>query len=426
MGKHKNKSNSVADINSGTLTLLEQVLILVWREQRISRADIARKLGLSRSTVSDIVKDLLTAGLISERGSGESSGGRRPILLEFHDDARIVLGIDIGATHVRATIIDLRGKVLVTEERPFPVRMDPEGTRELVISISEYCLEDIDNGHARLLGIGVALPSPVDPDHPEWLSEVLIPAWRGRTELEELKEHFKVPILIDNDANLGGLAEKLYGAGRGVEDLCYLKFSYGIGAGFILNGDIYRGSGGLAGEIGHLVVDPDGPECVCGLKGCLVTLAGGQAMERHAAESIQGYPRSLLKSRTLEYETILQSALMGDTLATKLIRESALHTGRALSGWINVMNPERVIIGGSMARMGNMLLDVIRAEAERCQLSAGLRPTDIRIAELGEIAESIGAAALALESIFASPGFYQDKLTGAGAVEAVPETADSK
>ncbi len=388
--------------------LPETVLRLMWREKVMSRAEIARRLGLSRSTVSELMKQLLRSGLIKEVGSGASSGGRRPILIEFQHDARVIVGVDIGATHVRATVIDLLGRQLVTEERPHPVRRDPEGTRSLVFDITESCLNKVEGGLDRLLSIGVALPSPVDPEHPEWLSEIVIPAWQGRTELDRLKEHFGVPVYVDNDANLGALAELLWGAGRGVDDLCYLKVSYGVGAGFILHGEIYRGAGGVAGEMGHMSVDPQGPQCICGLKGCLVTLVGGAALEQKLRELLPDHPRSQLVGSEPDIDKLQQAAIDGDPLATKLIQESAKHLGRAIASWINMLNPGRIIMGGSMARLGDSLLGFVRQEVDRCNLVNGVYRTEIRIAELGDLAESVGAAALALEAVFSEPGFYQN------------------
>lgn len=187
---------------------LSEVLRLVWQEREISRADIARRRALSRSTVSVIVEELLGLGLIREVGAGESRGGRRPIVLQFDDAAAVILGIDLGATHVAAILTDLRGGVLAWQHRKHGVRDDPVGALALVNELAEACLEAWGGSRRLLLGAGMAVPSPVDPARPDLLSSVVMPAWRDVPVGKGLRRRFRVPVLVDNDANLGALAER--------------------------------------------------------------------------------------------------------------------------------------------------------------------------------------------------------------------------
>ena len=210
---HRITSNAETQIDQQSeLSLKDSVLRLIWREHQISRAEISRQLDLSRSTVTDIIKELLPTGLVTEVGNGESSGGRKPILLEFQDDAKVILGIDIGATHVSAAMTNFRGKLLVWKEKKYPVREDSEGTYNLIDELCTECLSTLNFGSEMLLSIGVSVPSPVDPIHPEYLSETIIPAWHGKSGLERLREKYGVPVYLDNDANLGALAEHWWGA----------------------------------------------------------------------------------------------------------------------------------------------------------------------------------------------------------------------
>jgi len=254
---------------------------LIWQERRISRAEIARRADLSRSTVSEIVSEILPMGLVSEIGEGPSAGGRRPILLEFRDDAFVILGVEMGASHVAVALTDLRGKVLYSESVDQPVRTDPEGTRSVIDRLCETCLEQTDR---PLLGIGVAAPCPIDPSNPDELSPVVLPDWNGHLGLEPLAEKHGVPLMVDNDANLGALAEQWWGLGRDFDDMAYIKVATGIGSGHVIGGEIYRGATGVAGEIGHTSVDPKGKACICGLRGCLVTLVGGAALIERVKE----------------------------------------------------------------------------------------------------------------------------------------------
>jgi glucokinase-like ROK family protein len=387
--------------------LADRVLQLAWQERRISRAEIAHRTGLSRSTVSEIVDDLLKTGLVAEVGTGRSRGGRRPIVLGFQDEARGILGVDIGATHVAVALTDLRGRVLMWKEKAHPVRSDPEGTRALVTDLCDACLATWSRKSRQLLSVGVAVPSPVDPLHPEWLSEAAIPAWHGRNELERLHNRYGVPVYVDNDANVGALAEHWWGAGRGIDDLIYMKLAYGIGAGYILGGELYRGAGGVAGEMGHMPIDRHGPPCVCGLNGCLATYVGAEALSARAAALLAEHPDSQLAHREPTVSAIEDAALAGDVLALQVVKEAAENLSIAVAGWLNLMKPTLVVLGGGLARLGDLLLEPIREKVRRYLLAGAAASARIRTSELGPKAVAIGAATLALDAAFADPNILR-------------------
>lgn len=399
---HIGPVGAAQDVQKRRRPLAESVLRLIWHEKQTTRADIARYTDLSRSTVSEIIDFLLKTGLVTEAGAGRSSGGRRPIVLEFQDQARVILGVDLGATHVSVALTDLRGRVLVWKERKHPVRTDPEGTRRVVFSLCDECLAEWGGGVDRLLRIGMAVPSPVDPVNPKWLSERVIPAWRGESGLEKLEERFGVPVHLDNDANLGALAEHWWGAGRGVDDLIYIKMSHGIGAGYILNGEIYRGAGGVAGEFGHLPIDPAGEKCVCGLRGCLATFVSGPALTTRIARLSGKYRKSPLLGRDVELMEIGLAAHAGDTLAVRLVKEVAEYLAIAIAGWFNLMNPQLVVLGGDLVAVGDTILNSLRDKVAPATLVTSA-VADIRMSELGSRAIAIGAATLALEAVLSDP-----------------------
>jgi predicted NBD/HSP70 family sugar kinase len=378
-----------------------QLLRLIWRERRISRADLARRTGLARSTVSEIVDDLLGTGLVSEGGAGESRGGRRPIVLQFEDDAYGLVGVDVGAAHVAVALTNLRGQVLAWEERPHGVRDDPDGTRALVSRLVDACLARWGKGPERLAGLGVAVPCPVDPRHPGALSELVMPAWKGRLGLEPLGERLGAPVLVDNDANLGALAERWWGAGREVEDFAFLKVATGVGSGHIIGGRIYRGSSGTAGEIGHLAIDPHGPRCVCGLRGCLTTFVGTHALLARAAALAPSHPGSPLARGPATIGALVDAALAGDPLAREVVREAGETLGIAVAGMLNLMNPARVIIGGGLARLGDLLLEPLRATVRSRTLMHSLDAAEIVASALGAQDVAVGAATLALQEALA-------------------------
>lgn len=391
---------------------LDGVLQLLWRERQISRAEIARRTGLSRSTVSEIVGELLKTRLVAEVGDGPSQGGRRPIVLQFQDDAYAVLGIDLGAAHVSVALANLRGQLIAWEHRSHPVRTDPEGAASLMEELSEACLREWKLGTDRLVGIGVAVPSPVDPRNPDRVSDTVMPAWQGHDVGGALRARFRVPVFVDNDANLAALAEHWWGAGRGIDDFTYVKVATGVGAGHIIRGQIFRGAHGIAGEIGHLAIDPKGELCICGLRGCLATRVGSRALVARASALLPEFPGSALAGREVTITAIEDAALVGDPLALKVVGEAADYLGIAVAGMLNLMNPARVIIGGGLARLGELLLSAIRRSVGNRTLLSSIDPTEIVTGELGARAVAIGAATLVLQTALADLRHFRTAAAG--------------
>lgn len=377
--------------------LLQSLLRLIWREHRISRAEIARRTGLSRSTVTEIVDELLPTGLVAEVGIGPSRGGRPPIVLEFHYEAGCILGVDMGAAHVAVVLTDLRGNVQAWQHRAHPVRTDPDGTRALIAELCAACLAERPGSRRLLVGVGVAVPCPVDPEHPDRFSEVVLPDWHGRGGLRPLASRFRVPLFVDNDANLGALAEHWWGAGRGIDDFAYVKVATGVGSGHFIQGKVYSGATGIAGEIGHLTIDPQGKPCVCGLRGCLATLVGAPALVERAGELRDRYPRSPLAGDLPTIERIEDAALAGDPLALQIVSEAAGHLGIAIAGLLNLMNPRLVILGGGLARVGDLLLAPLRDVIRKQTLVSSLAVADVTTSALGPRSIAIGAATFVLD-----------------------------
>jgi predicted NBD/HSP70 family sugar kinase len=369
------------------------LLNMIWRERQISRAEIARRTELSPSTVSAIVADLEHSGLVRNIGAGVSRGGRRPTLIGFCDDAFSIVGVELGATHVTAILTDLRGRVRTHRRTPHAVRDDPKGTLQKVKELVQECLETERVPKRSVLGMGVAVPSPVHPSTPGKLSPLLVPAWRDHDVQEWLKSAFGMPVFVDNDANLGALSECYWGAGVGGKDLAYIKLATGIGCGFIIHGDVYRGSGGIAGEIGHIAVDPSGPQCVCGLRGCLVTLIGTAPLLERARELMGDRGR-----RAPTVRELVEGARAGEAAARQVVDSLGHYLGIAVAGLLNLLNPAIVVLGGEISSVGDLLLDPLRASVRKRALSTSMAETRIVTSALGNKAIAVGAATLVLQA----------------------------
>jgi predicted NBD/HSP70 family sugar kinase len=254
------------------------------RRGAASQADIVRETGLSRTTVSSLVAELLADGLVveradSERQSPSPSGGRPATLLSLEPSSGGFVGIDFGREVVRVAVADRAGDVLL-EARSDRLEVAHEAHQALAIAeaMVSDALDEADLPADRVIGAGVAVSAPVRSDSPTFASDVIFPSWAEINVTELLSERLNVPVHLGNDANLGALAEVTFGAGRGKRNLFYVMLSEGIGGGVIVDGRIYLGRAGAAGELGHVVVDPDGQVCRCGNRGCLATVAGGAAL----------------------------------------------------------------------------------------------------------------------------------------------------
>jgi glucokinase-like ROK family protein len=375
-----------------------QALRLIWTEERISRADIARRTGLSRSTVSVAVGMLLDSGLVSELGSGPSRGGRRPIELQFEYDGHGIVGVDLGATHLAVVVTNLRGQVKACVERKVNVRTDPAGALKAMREMTEAAIVKWGGQRRRLVGIGIGVPSPVDPRQPDRLSELVLPLWKGRSVTAGLAGRYGLPVLVDNDANLGALAEQWWGAGRGVSESVYIKVATGLGSGHIINGRIYRGSSGTAGEIGHMAIDPHGRVCGCGLRGCLVTFVGTEALLDRARDLLRRDRNSLLAGKAPTGTELEEAALAGDPVAREVFSEAADYLGLAVASMLNLLNPAVVSIGGSVAQLGDLLIEPLRRSVKSRTLVTSVAAARIVASELGKHDIAVGAATLVLDA----------------------------
>lgn len=365
------------------------LLNLIWREQTISRAEIARQAGLSPSTVSAIVRDLERTGLVRDLGTGTSTGGRRPILLGFCDLAFAIVGVELGATHIAVVLTDLRGRVQVFREKPHPVRTDPAGTLETTAALIDECLRAKRIARRRILGIGVAVPSPVNPEEPGRLSAFIVPAWAGHDIQEWLHARYRRPVFVDNDANLGALAEQWWG--EQAEDLTYIKIGMGVGAGHIIRGELYRGARGSAGEIGHIVLDPAGPLCMCGNRGCLAMYVGSDVLVERARKRMGDAPGD-----PMSVTTIVERAKEGNAEARALLEEAGRHLGIAIAGLINILNPAVVVLGGAITAAGDLLIGPLGTSIRSHALSKATADTRIVASTLDRRSIAVGAATLVL------------------------------
>lgn len=356
-----------------------------------SRAEIARRTGLSRSTVSSIVADLQRSGLVVD-SNGEAQpgprGGRPPSLIGLDRSAGAALGIDFGKRHLSVAVCDLSHTVLAEARRDMTEGYGAEEGMSVAAELVGEILEGAEIDRARVLGVGMGLPGPIHRLTGTVGSSAILPGWVGVRAADEMERRLSLPVHVENDANLGALAEFVWGAGRGSSSLTYLKVATGIGAGLVVDGELFRGAGGTAGEIGHTMIDESGDICRCGNRGCLETFAGAPAIVGLLGRSL---------GEDLEIEDVVERAVGGDPRCRRALADAGRHIGVAVANLCNLVNPERIVVGGSIGGAGDLLLDPMRESVLLRAIGTAADDVEIVPAELGERAELLGAVALVLQ-----------------------------
>jgi predicted NBD/HSP70 family sugar kinase len=355
-----------------------------------SRAQIARRTGLSRSTVSSIVADLQSDGLVVDRETGDraaTGSGRPPALIALDSSAGVAVGIDFGKRHLAVALADLSHQILAEQWVVMGEDYAADEAMLEAVRLVERVLDEGDADRDRVLGVGMGIPGPIHATGVVGSSSIL-PGWNGRSPEERMAQLLDLPVSGGNDANLGALAEFTYGAGRGASSLVYLKLATGIGAGIVIDGRLFKGAGGTAGEIGHTTIDETGDICRCGNRGCLETYAGAAAIAGLLSRSL---------GEELGLDDVLSRALHGDPGCRRALADAARHVGVAVANLCNLVNPERIVVGGSMARAGDLLFDPLRESVNLRAIPSAAEDVKIVAGELGERAELLGAVALVLQ-----------------------------
>jgi glucokinase-like ROK family protein len=359
-----------------------------------SRAEIARATGLSRSTVSSIVADLIDDGLLSEQteatgvAHGEG-GGRPPVLLSLNPSAGMAVGVDFGHTHLRVAVSDLSHEVLEESWRELDVDHSAEEGLDAASELVDQVLKDADVDRDRVLGLGMGVPGPINRATGAVGSSSILPGWVGVNAAAEMERRLGLPVHVENDANLGALAEFVWGSGKGHFNVVYIKLSSGVGAGLLLGGRLHQGAGGTAGEIGHTPSQHGTAICRCGSRGCLETVASARAIAEQLGVS-RGEPVST--------KELLELTVNGDPAARTLIGEAGREIGVALAGLCNLLNPDCVIVGGDLSAAGELITEPVLESIRRYAITSAAEEVSVVPGVLGERAELLGALALVLQS----------------------------
>jgi glucokinase len=312
--------------------------------------------------------------------------------------APLYAAVDLGGTKVRAVVADRSGRVLGDDIRP-------SGAAEGLATVLARMVESLDAALARagvereqLAGLGIASPGAVDVERGVVPNAPQLPGWQDVPLARLMAERVGVPALLENDASAAALGEHRFGAGRGTRHMLYITVSTGLGGGIIIDGQLYRGKSGAAGELGHMIIDIDGPPCGCGARGCLEALASGTAIARtgeRLAESGDSPVLARLRGQEgpVTAEMMKRAADMGDAASREVFREAGHYLGVALAGYVNIFDPEAIIVGGGCAQAGDLLMDQAQVTMESLAMNQPLKGVRLVVSELGEFSGAMGMIA---------------------------------
>lgn len=391
----------------------ELILAIIRRERVLSRAAVARCSGLSKVTASVLVDEFVQAGLLRDRGSGRSNGGRPPRLMEYVPEAWLAIGAEFAHREAVAVVTNLDASIVHRVSRPVP-----DARAECVLeTIGDLAAELMDSfSRQRILGIGFASPGLVDVNRGNVNLAVDV-GWRDVPASHILAKRLGLPAMVANRGKAAALAERWCGTEAGVEHLIYVFIGSGIAAGVVHGDELYLGATSSAGELGHVTVDPNGPLCECGNHGCLHVYAGEEAIARRARELTRSFPGSALAEsvdgdlRLMSADTVIDAARRGDPPAVQVVEEVGTFVGIALANVVNLLNPDVIVIGGPTSRAGPVLLTRIEREIRSRALTVPGRHVTLAPSRLGSTAGAIGGAILVLRQasrlIFRGPGIVK-------------------
>ena len=376
-----------------------------------TRAQLAEATGLARSTITARIDTLMRLGLVAPFGGARSTGGRPPALFALNPTAKLVVGVDIGATHASAALTDLNGSILGELDARIAVADGPEAVLSWVVESVRDLLETSERPVGDLAAIGIGLPGPVEHSTGRPINPPIMPGWDRFDVPGHLQETYPVPVLVDNDVNIMALGERR-GHLRDVDDLVLIKVATGIGAGIVSGGVLQRGAQGTAGDLGHVrVPGADDVLCRCGNSGCLEAVAAGPALA--AAVRAQGEAAETGGD-------VVELVRSGSQVAMAVVRQAGRDIGEVVATMVNLINPSVVVIGGQVAGAGEHLLAGIRESVYQRSLPLATEHLRIVTSRAGGEAAVLGASALAIEHVL-SPDVVEAASEALAAADAAAE-----
>jgi len=386
-----------------------RLLRLIHSNHNVSRLELAKRTGGSAAAMTTIVQRLIGRGLVVESGKGSTNSGRKPVSLSLAHDLGHVVGVDLGSFFLRVIVTDIVGKIYHQFETETKMVEGREKVLSRTFGAVHKAIDKSQVPRAAIKGIGMAHSGVIDSHRgivlclprPGQMTE-----WRNVPLRDMLEKEFGVTSVLDDSARMMALAERQFGLGQEINDFLFIEVGMGIGASIFIDGKLYRGPGGSAGELGHMTVDENGPLCSCGNNGCLEAMASCAALIQEVRAGIQQGVNSKVSEfvngdlSRVSIEIVVQAARENDTLALRVLDEAVSHIGVVLADVINLLNPSVVIFGGPLFRVAQeLVLDRLRQVVRQRALEKSANEVRFKISGLGSEAAALGAARLASERI---------------------------
>lgn len=381
-----------------------KIIEIIRTSGMISRVDLATRSGLSKASVTGVTADLIKEGLIIEKQSGEYEGGRRPMLLGLNPDGAFVIGINLSISEISVVIMNLAADILASASQPLkaePYSVDQ--ITELMVKTVQSCMWDGSFSKDRISGVGIGVPGPVQSS-----SGIIrfLPnyGWQNVNLKDRVQKELGLPCYIDNSSNTLAAAERWYGEGKGVDNFLVVTLLNGVGLGIVINGHIYRGADGIAGEFGHTTVIPDGPPCRCGKNGCVESYAGMISLVRDAKSAASAGKWQPANPDDVTFDDLIEELDKGNPVIQDIFYKAGAVLGHGTSHLVALFNPNRIIITGTAVRAGEHLLEPLKQSlASHTAMMCG--PTDdmIFVQEWSEEQWARGAGSLVLQELYKSP-----------------------
>lgn len=379
------------------------VLNLIRKKGSISRIEIAKRTRIRPGTLQGIIEELLREKIIREKGLGDSKGGRRPILLELNPDTRWIVALHVDEVWIKAGLVNLKGEVLSQIKEDNSIHQSQKEFIECIMDSIEGLLSPKDK--QKVMGIGIGIPGLVDREKGIGIYCSYYDWWRNIPIKSLLENRFKIPVYVENDTIAATLGEKWFGAGRGVKNFLYLNLGETIGMGIVIEGHLYYGAGGSAGELGHTIIKEGGPLCICGNRGCLEAIASGMAIKKEIQKLLNEGVKSIIadeleRGKRITLRMITEAVLRGDKVASKLVCDTGVHLGVGISNVVNLLNPELIILGGTLVGARKILTETIVNSIRTHCLPKPSSEVRVEVSKLGDNAGVLGASTLITRKFF--------------------------
>jgi N-acetylglucosamine repressor len=383
-----------------------KVLVEVKDHGPISRTDVSKSTKLGLSTITNIVDSLIENELVFEVGSADSTGGRRPVLLDFNYQFGYTVGIKIEENRLNLAVTDLKGIIIHKLMKKHKNGDDPEQTLILMVQSIKELMISAELPQDKVLGIGVAVSGLVNSQEGIVIRSSFL-GWENVNIKEKIESEFHVPVYIDNDVNAYTLAELWMGYGKTYENFICITVGAGIGAGIVIDRELYYGSLGGAGEFGHTIIQFNGRQCFCGQRGCLEMYASEKYLKKEGQLLLGQFSDSILKESEFTFEDVHEAACQRDPLALELFRQSGEHLGIGLINMINSLNPSTIIFAGEGLIAKEFFLPFAKDTSDQNFFAKAGHETEFCVSKLGDDAWLSGAALLAIKQLFKVPLYEQ-------------------